>query len=279
MGMDPNGYPSHVPPIAPSKNAPFAYYNPGINYASTNPAFDINTVAPGNNLLVCGNPMIGNFSTFGNICAIQTIAGAPNPNYPCFPLKGGSIDQLTMNPEGFRLLDYNTRGTDPAGTTASAASQCTFSSDPNKGCDPTIIGDQYGDGTYAITDRFCVAPWRVHPEWMTAWEISQGCGGAPTGTELPNLNGCATQLAGLYNHYTDFFIVYKKVFEAFLVGLSDVVPTINLSVVAGPTSGGNINELVWNPDANGGAGGGDKRLSGNRLLFDGVGLSNAHLFV
>ncbi len=109
-----------------------------------------------------------------------------------------------------------------------------------------------------ITDRdFCNSPWHWWSDWQI-WREDGSCTASPTQSEIAGLCGVASQLSSMYDLASDFFITYKRLTEAFLIGLNDFNTNLVFSVfAAGCPYGGIVSSS------------GERFLKGNYVLYNG----------
>lgn len=154
-----------------------------------------------------------------------------------------NIDPVYPNWRGYRTGDFDLRSCGAGG--------CPRFKNPD-GTDATRFTNTQ------ITDQdFCVLPWHYWGDWSRAAESAPWIN--------PNLppeiagSGFASQLGLLALVASDFFITYKRLTEAFLIGLTEFNTNIVFSVFGGQTPFGAVRAATTD----------EQIITGNYVLYDG----------
>lgn len=215
-------------------NLPLVPYNPGLpadwqdDPSDNHPPF----VSQNQLRLVC-NTSVYHLDETITIPAGQPSAGTygPFPNYP-----------------GFRVGDFD------LSTCVNGGGCDRFKDAPPA----STLTDRFTNDK--ITDRLlCVEPWHYWADWRlyreTAPWVDPGAA-----SEIASTGGFSSQLGLLSQLASDFFITYKRLTEAFLIGISDFNSNLVFSVFGGANPFGAIQSTGSNPQ---------NFMSGNYQLYNG----------
>ncbi len=218
----------------------YTTYNPGVSYKYTYWKPDLAAVPPdphklpGDNMLVCSKPDPRDPVT----CLPDTGTTGSNPH--CFPFPTTNR-QFTINRAAARgpFTDF------VMGAPTCKLSGVGDSDYDQVGCSPSWI--KYTD------NDFCWRPWGggnlsfdFTPEELN---ICSSGGGSQPNPEMYQGGGCPTQYNQLDTHFSDLWVLYKRLTQAFVIGLSDAVTLIDFFTVAAPTEYGNVSNPVSNPNS------------------------------
>ena len=252
---------------APLDESRYAFhpYNPGIDYTDPpkNPLGLTRTDSGGTEHYLTHRPLTCGMANYGDINRFGIVDSWKEHPWD-FHLDSRRAQYMMSNP-GYRIVDFKNftdeiSWTHPDGNTYDYG--YITGGDPRDWPDKADPTDQVmrNWGTKVTSQDICTVPWRINQFHLDQDELTEcGSRGQPVNPELAT-RGCWNQYGALYHRRSDFYHIFLKITQLFLMGISEIVPRINLSVFSGPTSVGNITNQMQ--------GGGP--VNGNFLLYEGV---------
>lgn len=231
-------FPQHWPTTSTTGDKFYRTYNPGIDYTFFGDTSTGSSQVPGDSMLVC------------NVDAPRVLPWCEpdksGAGVHCFPL-ASLIQQFAMNYAGVRgpFWDYDMDNATYTSCTTSETS--AVSKNDVRGCPPTFIS--YTDNDFCWYPWLHTGQWNLNPTtrfFYTEHEYNS-CSGTNSGMpEIPG-SGCQTQFNIVRQYFSDYWMIYKRLTQAFIIGLSDAIPLLEFFTIAAPTGWGPISNTVVDP--------------------------------